>query len=119
MGTVNASAEADFYPIIETSSQIKSEKKSADNKGRLHILHVDDDLSVLEVSKQILEMDANFEVDTVTSVDEAFSKLRTQPYDAVISDFEMPTKNGLEFLKHLREKKNVIHFILFTGKGQE
>src|SRR3972149_10853053 len=117
MGKVNASAEADFYPIIETSSQIKSEKKSADNKGRLHILYVDDDLRVLEVTKQILEMDANFEVDTVTSVDEAFSKLATQPYDAIISDFEMPTKNGLDFLKHLREQKNEIPFVLFTGNG--
>ena len=119
MGKVNASAEADFYPIIETSSQIKSERKSADNKDRLHILYVDDDMHVLEVSKQILEMDANFEVDTATSVDEAFSKLATQPYDAVISDFEMPTKNGLDFLKELREQKNEIPFALFTGKGRE
>jgi PAS domain S-box-containing protein len=31
----------------------------------------------------------------------------------------MPQKNGLEFLKELREKKNQIPFILFTGKGRE
>jgi PAS domain S-box-containing protein len=31
----------------------------------------------------------------------------------------MPHKNGLEFLKELREKNNKTPFILFTGKGRE
>ncbi len=33
--------------------------------------------------------------------------------------YEMPQKNGLDFLKELREQKNEIPFILFTGKGRE
>ncbi len=31
----------------------------------------------------------------------------------------MPQKNGLEFLKELREQKNDIAFIIFTGRGRE
>ncbi len=31
----------------------------------------------------------------------------------------MPLKNGLEFLKELRDQNNQIPFILFTGKGRE
>ena len=31
----------------------------------------------------------------------------------------MPQKDGLQFLKELREQKNEIPFILFTGKGRE
>jgi PAS domain S-box-containing protein len=31
----------------------------------------------------------------------------------------MPKKDGLQFLKELREQKNEIPFILFTGKGRE
>ena len=85
----------------------------------LHILHVDDDLCLLEVSKQILSMENNFEIENVTSVDEAFKKMEEQTYDAIVSDYEMPQKNGLEFLKELREQKNDIPFILFTGKGRE
>ena len=80
---------------------------------------VDDEQGFLEVSKQILEEASNFEVDTASSVDEAIQKLEQHPYDAVISDYEMPQKNGLDFLKELREQKNTIPFALFTGKGRE
>ena len=74
----------------------------------------------MEVSrKSILELEGNFEVDNASSVDEAFKKLEQQTYDAVISDYELPRKNGLDFLKELREQNNQISFILFTGKGRE
>jgi PAS domain S-box-containing protein len=64
-------------------------------------------------------MENNFEIENVTSIDEAFKKLQKHTFDAVISDYEMPQKNGLDFLKELREQKNDIAFILFTGKGRE
>ena len=64
-------------------------------------------------------MENNFEIDNVSSVDEAFKKMEQQTYDAVVSDYEMPQKNGLDFLKELRDKNNQIPFILFTGKGRE
>ena len=86
---------------------------------KIKILHVDDDPCILQVSKSILELEGNFEVDSALSVDEAFKKLEEQSYDAVISDYEMPQKNGLQFLKELRQQKNEIPFILFTGKGRE
>ena len=88
-------------------------------KENIQILHVDDDPSILRTSKLILTMQGNFEVDNATSVDEAFKKLSTLQYDAIISDYEMQQKNGLTFLKELREQKNEIPFILFTGKGRE
>ena len=37
----------------------------------------------------------------------------------VVSDYEMPLKNGLDFLKELREHKNNIAFVIFTGRGRE
>jgi PAS domain S-box-containing protein len=92
---------------------------SSNKKSVIRFLHVDDDLCFLEVSKQIISMENNFEIDNATSVDEAFKKMEQQNYDAVVSDYEMPQKNGLEFLKELREQNNQIPFILFTGKGRE
>ncbi len=89
------------------------------NPSKIKILHVDDDPSIVEVSKQILETDNNFEVDNASSVDEAFRKLEKQSFDVVVSDYEMPLKNGLDFLSELREKKNKIPFILLTGRGRE
>jgi PAS domain S-box-containing protein len=82
-------------------------------------LHVDDDCYFSDVSKQILSLENTFEIDNASSVDEAFKKMEQKPYDAIVSDFEMPQKNGLEFLKALRDQNNQIPFILFTGKGRE
>jgi PAS domain S-box-containing protein len=101
------------------SQHPNSNSERTNNEIRLRILHVDDDQTFLDGSKSILELEGNFEVDTALDVDEAFRKLATGHYDIVISDYEMPRKNGLQFLKELREQKNEIPFILFTGKGRE
>ncbi len=92
---------------------------SSNNKRVIHVLHVDDDISFLEVSKLILSNENNFEIDTATSVNEALKKMELQTFDVVVSDYEMPLKNGLEFLKELREQKSGVPFVLFTGKGRE
>ncbi len=88
-------------------------------KNVIRVLHVDDDFCFLEVSKQILLLERGFNVDTALSVNEAFKKMQSQVYDVIVSDYEMPQKDGLDFLKKLREQDNQIPFILFTGKGRE
>ena len=98
----------------------RDDSRMVNGNGCVRILHVDDDLSVLEVSKQILlDINGGFEIDHACCVDEAFKKLLAGNYDVIISDYEMPQKDGLQFLKELREQKNTIPFILFTGKGRE
>jgi PAS domain S-box-containing protein len=93
---------------------------SSKEKIAIHVLYVDDEPSIVEVSKQILmDIDSCFEVDSAYCVDEAFKKLSTKQYDVVVSDYELPLKNGLEFLRELKEQHNEIPFILFTGKGRE
>ncbi len=87
--------------------------------GRIKVLLVDDDLTFLSIAKQCLEMQGEIEVDTASSVNEALEKLKKTDYDAVVSDYQMPGKDGLEFLKELRAKGNMIPFIVFTGKGRE
>ncbi len=82
-------------------------------------MHVDDDPSSLEISKQILMDMGNFEIDYACCVEEAFKKLAAGNFDVVVSDYEMPKKDGLQFLLELRKSKNEIPFILFTGKGRE
>jgi PAS domain S-box-containing protein len=88
-------------------------------KRYFRVLHVDDDVSFLELSKQILEDMGNFVVDTASSVDEGLKKIEAVNYDAVVSDYEMPIKNGLQFLQEIRDQKNDVPFVLFTGKGRE
>jgi len=88
------------------------------NERRLiRVLHVDDDSNLLRISKQFMEMEGPLQVDTALSVEEALEKLEKEKYDIVVSDYQMPEKDGLEFLKTLRSKGNAIPFIMFTGKG--
>jgi DNA-binding NtrC family response regulator len=96
-----------------------SAKTIIDLNEKIQVLHVDDDLGLLRIFKQCLEVEASIQVDTANSVEEAFKKLRKKKYDVVVSDYQMPIKDGLDFLKELREKGSRIPFIIFTGKGRE
>ena len=100
---------------VEATDLVAANKKSV-----IRVLHVDDDPSILEVSEDImLHMNSNLKFGSACGVAEAFKKLATGNYDIVVSDYEMPQKNGLDFLKELKQQKNEIPFILFTGKGRE
>ena len=60
----------------------------------IHVLLVDDDSSLLESVRQILLTMGNFEIDCSTSVEEAYRKMLTNNYDVIVSDYEMPQKDG-------------------------
>jgi len=88
-------------------------------KTHLRVLHVDDDFLFLEVSKQILELENAFVVDSAYTVDDALEKLLTRNYDAIVCDYELPQKNGLHLLEELRKRGSRIPFIMFTGTGRD
>jgi len=85
----------------------------------ISILYVDDEATLLEVTKIYLEQTREFSVDTAESAAVALSKLKTTNYDAVVSDYQMPVMDGIEFLKVLRKEYPKLPFIIFTGKGRE
>ncbi len=114
MGIEGSQFEVKTKSIVETPSH-----ESADPKKTMHLLHVDDDNSILMIVKEILETEGNFKVDTASSATEAKEKMANQKYAAIISDYEMPIENGLQFLEELRKQSNEIPFIIFTGKGRE
>jgi len=83
------------------------------------LLYVDDEPDLLEVGKLFLEQSGQFSVDTITSAPAALALLNSKTYDAIISDYQMPELDGIEFLKKIRTSGNTIPFILFTGRGRE
>jgi len=106
--------------MLESSAeQLQKTPVSLTPKTLIRVLHVDDDADFLKSSKRILEMQDSFQIKTVLSVNEALQKIRQKPYDVIVSDYQMPETNGLNFLKELRDRGNNVPFILFTGKGRE
>jgi PAS domain S-box-containing protein len=103
-------------PVVESlpKSNIDSTEETL-----IHVLYVDDETGLLKVAKPILEMHGAFHVETALSVEEAMEKMEEKTFDVIVSDYIMPGKDGLEFLKELRDSRNNIPFIIFTGKGRE
>lgn len=101
---------------VESSAEVVGDLM---RKKPIRILHVDDEAGLLKVAKQCLEMGGSFQVDAALSAEEAVEKMNRKRYDAVVSDYQMPGKDGLEFLKELRTGGNSIPFIMFTGRGRE
>ncbi len=78
-------------------------------------------MGFLDLSQLYLEKEnEKLEIETATSAEKALEMLENNPFDIVVSDYQMPVMDGLEFLDTLRrEKKSDIPFIIFTGKGRE
>lgn len=86
----------------------------------VRVLHVDDQAEYLDLTKELLERaDESISVTGTTTVVEALNLLEEEEFDCVVSDYDMPVTNGLEFLELVRESHPDIPFILFTGKGSE
>jgi PAS domain S-box-containing protein len=95
-------------------------RDNAETGDFINILAVDDDESFLTETKLILLSDnADFKVDTATSVDEALKKMQTNKYDAIVSDYDMPLNNGLDFLRQIHQTNQTIPFFLFASKARE
>ncbi len=86
----------------------------------IKVLAVDDNPDLLDLTATFLEKEREkFDVITTGSVDEALGYIEEKQIDAIVSDYDMPGRNGLHFLEAIREKWENIPFILFTGKGSE
>ncbi len=83
------------------------------------ILVVDDEPDLCALTKEFLGMLGDLDVHTASSVPEARAMLAEKRYEAIVSDYQMPEEDGIQFLRSLRSAGDRIPFILFTGKGRE
>jgi PAS domain S-box-containing protein len=89
-----------------------------ERKKTINVLIVDDELYLAELTQRFLEMN-HFATDQATSADEAVAKIRNGSFDIVVSDYQMPGKDGIDLLREVRREFPVLPFILFTGRSRE
>ncbi len=70
------------------------------------ILLVDDDKGIVEVIKNVL-VGQNYEVITAYDGKEGLQKVENENPDLIVLDVRMPSMNGYEFIRTLREKRNI------------
>jgi len=85
----------------------------------IRVLHVDSDPDFAETFTTRLERDDRFEADTATSASEGVDRLAEAEFDCVVSAYDMPDGDGIEFLEAVRERGLELPFLLFTGEGSE
>ncbi len=86
----------------------------------IRVLHVEDEPGFAEMAAGFLErQDDRFEIETASDVEEALGEIDSRSYDCVVSDYDLPDLNGIEFLEEVRREDPELPFILYTGKGSE
>ena len=78
------------------------------------ILVVDDEPSILRLLREALTQ-WGYQVTTASNAKEGLEALRTELYDAAITDIRMPDMGGLELLKELKKHDASIEVIVMTG----
>jgi DNA-binding NtrC family response regulator len=82
------------------------------------ILVVDDDLAIREMLVDLLR-EEGIDARPVSSVDEALEALRRGDFEAILSDIQMPAKDGFTLLSEMRRLGNRVPVILMTSFGTE
>lgn len=92
---------------------------SSTRSRQITVLHVDDDPDLAELAAIHLEREVSIDVITEHSAEDGIATLESTAVDCVVSDYQMPGKNGIRFLEDVRNEYPDLPFILFTGKGSE
>ena len=84
------------------------------------MLHVDDDPAFRDLTAEFLEqVDGAITVESESDPTVVPSRVKTEPIDCVVSDLEMPRRDGLELCRLVRTEHATLPFVLFTNRQGE
>ena len=108
-----------FLPIVEKQIQPGVEIRLQVPTGNERILFIDDELSIMDLGRQVLEQ-LGYQVDACTSSVEALERFKTFPdkYDIVITDMTMPHMTGAKLAEEIMRIRPDMPMILCTGFSQ-
>ncbi|KMY49941.1 response regulator transcription factor [Peribacillus loiseleuriae] len=81
------------------------------------ILIIEDDISIAELQRDYLEIH-QIEAEIVTDGFEGMNRALNEPFDLIVIDLMLPSMNGFEICRHIREKKN-IPLIIVSAKKED
>lgn len=92
--------------------------KPSDVKRR--ILVVDDSITVREMERKLLES-KGYQVEVAVDGMDGWNAVRSNEYDLVVSDIDMPRMNGIEFVSHIKShpKLHQIPVIIVSYRDKE
>ncbi len=79
------------------------------------ILAIDDDQAVLNYLNIMLLQTGAYAITPLVNSSRAFHELKSNNYDLLLLDMDMPEVSGLDILKHIKEKGIDIETIVLTG----
>jgi DNA-binding NtrC family response regulator len=78
------------------------------------VLVVDDEKSILTLLEEALTQ-WGYQVTAAGTAAEALTALRTQVFDAALSDVRMPDMSGLDLLREIKKRDESIEVVIMTG----
>ena len=86
-----------------------------ENDGKPRVVIVDDEEMVTVSLKNLFRLHADYRLQTYTSPDEALEVAHRETVDLIISDYMMPSMDGITFLGKFKEIQPQAIRILLTG----
>src|SRR5262249_43420160 len=83
---------------------------------RPHVLVVDDDTDLLQGLSQLLTGEG-YQVATAATAEDALARCREDTFHLVLTDLQLPGRNGIALIKALHEACPATRCVLITGHG--
>lgn len=89
------------------------------DNGIKHVLLIEDNPDHAILAKKSLERSGRMEVLVSETGSDGLMRLKSERFDLVISDYQLPDINGLELIRRAKDERIVVPFIMLTGRGDE
>lgn len=84
----------------------------------MNILLAEDQAMIRTALASLLRLEAGFVVTEAADGNAAFTLLRQQPFDLLLSDIEMPGKSGIELAQYVQQHKLATKVVIVTTFGR-
>jgi two-component system, chemotaxis family, sensor histidine kinase and response regulator WspE len=88
--------------------KISENEPNHEQRRRLRILVVDDSITVREMERKLLEH-RGYHVEVAVDGMDGWNAVRSEHFDLVVSDIDMPRMNGIELVKRIKQTDHLHH----------